>query len=146
MSHWPIFSSILVTKLMLAISHQSSYIKLTNQRRSFQILIYCKPSIRREMLSNRSIYLTINIDQCDITLWRLILIKTITSIVKVSTYLITSIIARPIKLTVILYNYCTSLSAEWNMTRSVQHWRPKAVVNNAFQCSITHHIAQNEVL
>jgi hypothetical protein len=55
MSHWPIFSSILVTKLMLAISHQSSYIKPTNQRRSFQILIYCKPSIRREMLSDRSI-------------------------------------------------------------------------------------------
>jgi hypothetical protein len=57
-SHWPIFSSILVTKLMLAISHQRSYIKLTNQRWSFQILIYCKPSIRREM-SYRSIYLTI---------------------------------------------------------------------------------------
>jgi hypothetical protein len=57
-SHWPIFSSILVTELMLGISHQRSYIKLTNQRWSFQILIYCKPSIRREM-SDRSIYLTI---------------------------------------------------------------------------------------
>jgi hypothetical protein len=45
-SHWPIFSSVLVTKLVLAISHQRSYIKPTNQRRSVQILIYCKPSIR----------------------------------------------------------------------------------------------------
>jgi hypothetical protein len=55
-----------------------------------------------------SVYLVIlileNIGQCDITLWRLIAIKRITSLLKVSAYIITGtgITARPIRLVAIL--------------------------------------------
>ena len=41
----------------------------------------------------------VNIGQCDVTLWRLIPIKIITSILKVSTYIVTSITADPFRLT-----------------------------------------------
>jgi hypothetical protein len=43
-----------------------------------------------------------NIGQCDVTLWRWILIKTITSMLNFSTYIMTSITAHPIRLTVVL--------------------------------------------
>jgi len=36
-----------------------------------------------------------NSGQCDVTLYRLIPIKTITPVLKISTYIITSIITRP---------------------------------------------------
>ena len=89
------------------------YIKIWTDRRWLVGLIYDRwCDIASTNLVTRTLE---NIGQCDATLWRLILIKTITSILKVSTYIITSTIARPIKLALILYNYYSSLSAECNM-------------------------------
>ena len=104
------------------------YFKIWKDRRWLASLIYDRwCDIANINLVTRILE---NIGQRDVILWRLILIKTITSILKILTYIITSIIARPIKLVVILYNYCTSLSAECNMMHCGA--LKKAVVNNAF--------------
>ena len=57
-----------------------------------------------------------NIGQCDVTLWRLKLIKTLRSVFKVSTYNITIIAALPIVLTMIL---------QWNLFNPTHQWTRK---------------------
>ena len=57
-------------------------------------------------------------DQCDITLWCLIQIKTIRSVLIVSTYMITSITASPIRLNCDTWSWTSKLQLlyiQWNL-------------------------------